>query len=338
MLWKTARTAISPDGFLLHTLNSRAITRSIIASFLVLVLLGGSQAFAASPLKFSATGAGGVTDAGTQVYLLRGGQVAAFIFQGTNENPSTLQLRYSLSAVVSSRGVTGRANLEISSQGSDSNPGLDIQVQTNINSSIGIPVGTSQVPFYLTGPATINVQGSGSYNTIMQFESPWWNPFGGPLLFASADGSFVLVATYTVGIINWRNVQDQGLITGTLGSKGFTGTFTQNATAIEDMVTGKEIDLGTMQLTGLPAPYGTVTGHYLGSSYIPTSTAEPEGLPVCPAIDPSNLGVCTETGDVSTGHFFLSGQGLSLIGQYNTNWNIPSTTFATSVSGTGTSH
>lgn len=306
------------------------------ASVLALVLLAGSSiAYASTPVQLNANFAGGVIDAGNQKYRVEGGTVVLASFLGNPLDPAYLEFEYSLRAEVTGSSVTGRASLELESneEGSD----LEIKGEVDINGAIGVAVGPSQIPFYLTGTGTLSVEQDETeqeIDVLMLFESPYWNPFGNPILITTVDSSLVIVTTYTRGTIDWSYVATGAFVFGQLDEQPFSGTFTQIAKAHEDLVAGTEKDSGTITLDGLPG-VGPLSGDYRGESVIPAG-GTPGGLG-CEAF-PAELQtlVCTSTALNSTGELKLKGDGLKLSGEYVTVWSEPAITFTGTLTASGT--
>jgi hypothetical protein len=167
----------------------------------------------------------------------------------------------------------------------------------------------------------------------LQIESPYFNPFGAPLLLASVDSSIVIAATYTRGNIVWSGTQIGGSISGTLVStqgQGHDGSVRPNdesskqATVTvsgnyllktlehENLVTGTAVDEGTISWSSMTPSSLNARGDYNGNSTIPiapSADCSPTGLP----------GTCTMTTFQSAGHFRMNGMS----GKYSTEWGIP---------------
>jgi hypothetical protein len=179
----------------------------------------------------------------------------------------------------------------------------------------------------------------------MTFESPYFNPFGQAIYFGDAAStgvpgastsaiSILVVTDYTHATIAWSNVNDAGMVMGTLGSTRVNGILLQVASEYENLVSGNALDYGTFTLTGMADGSGNsvpaldATGNYAGTSTIP------------PAAPGSGCGtilmyqVCTNTGFQDQGHFFLKGgQGSSsslITGSYSSTWQAPALGIASS--------
>jgi hypothetical protein len=151
---------------------------------------------------------------------------------------------------------------------------------------LGCTTCTSQVPGFFLGTGAL-----GGWD----LESAFLNPFGGPVVWASSDGS-VLVFSYTAATIDWQNVQTSGSLTGTLGgATSVSGLFTETTSAHEDLFAGTETESGTLTFLGMTPSYLDASGAYSGSSTIPTyNKIDCSGLIGIP-------GTCTETGFSSLG-------------------------------------
>jgi hypothetical protein len=53
----------------------------------------------------------------------------------------------------------------------------------------------------------------------MLFESAYMNPFGGPIVFGTADnfGTLLVITPYNTGLIFWKGVLTESYISGTYG-------------------------------------------------------------------------------------------------------------------------
>lgn len=178
--------------------------------------------------------------------------------------------------------------------------------------------------------------GSGNSPTgmteVMAFQSAYFNPFGDAITITSADSSIIIVTNYTQATIDWTNVIDAGLFTGSVGTTPISGVFTQVATEHENLVAGTARDTGIITLSNVmntasssEISYLEATGGYVGTSIIPTTGATSCGP------------TCTSTGFQDQGSFTLSsGQGhdrVSIRGSYVTGWSVPAFGFVSSVNG-----
>ena len=178
---------------------------------------------------------------------------------------------------------------------------------------------------------------AGSPQTIpesLNIESPYFNPFGAPIVIASADGAIAIAATYTQGTIVWTGTQVTGPITGTLGTASVAGTLGLTTSETENLVTGKTTDSGTIQFSGMTPSSLNANGLYSGTSTIPQNPSVPPGQtnPYDCSTLTSIPGTCTETGFQSSGKFTA---GL-VSGSYTTIWSTPALEFTASITGTFT--
>jgi hypothetical protein len=172
---------------------------------------------------------------------------------------------------------------------------------------------------------------AGSTQTVpetMQIESPYFNPFGAPIVLASMDNSIVIAATYTSGNIIWAGTKVGGATFGTLGSTQTSGAFNMTSSEFENLVTGRSMDAGTISFSSMTSSSLDAKGFYVGTSTIPTT-----GSSDCSA-STGIPGTCTETGFQSIGTFTMSG----ISGSYNTTWGVPALGFSSTVSATVSQH
>jgi len=312
----------------------------------LVLLLSPSVAFASSSEEVRAHLSGGVVNAGDQTYSVQGGRLLAFVLDGI-PYPSTLKLEYWMHAFVTGKSARGAFRFEVGS-GDGASQTVSVEGKGVITGTLlSFDLGTSMVPLYFSGLATIEIEqvrGSGQKieqvlsNVPMVFESPYLNPFGNPIVIASADAflgsatpALVIVGTYTSGKIQWRNVVTGGQIQGFLGSSPYLGGFTQVASSDEDLVQGKEQDAGSITFSGITSiPFLNGNGRYDGSSVIPkpnlpSDDCSPPGLP----------GTCVSTGLNSAGGFELKGTGIIVSGHYQTVWPDPALVFSSTITGTG---
>lgn len=186
-----------------------------------------------------------------------------------------------------------------------------------------------------------NDQNSGSDNAptavteAMVFENAYFNPFGDAITITSADNSIIIVTNYTQATIDWSNVVDAGVVTGSIGTTPIAGAFTQVATEHENLVAGTAQDYGVLTLSsmtnltsGAQISYLNAKGGYVGTSTIPHAGAVPCGTG------------CTETGFQDQGSFLLFGGhgsgGALITGSYNTAWTVPAFAFSSTVNAKAT--
>ncbi len=321
----------------------QTLTKGIITSALLMLLMASSSASAVShgPLVLTLTGA--VTDAGTQTYaqsggLLLGGQIGAYTL-----DPNTAQLTYSMNAVVQGLTASGAAQFSLTANGFDSNSISHSIVATGAAvigdtiPAIELPLGcagaacTSEVPAFLVGMAQIDLTVDGvaqpSLTTPFIFESAYLNPYGGPIIMGTPDlTSIALVATYTTGTIQWSNSATAGTISGTISTKhDFTGQFSVVAQESEDLVAGTATDSGTVKFFNMNNVQYNAEGTYSGTSFIPSGGSACTGIPLPP-------GTCAQTGFQSTGVYNLkTDMGRSITGTYDTAWDTPAITYTSTV-------
>jgi len=191
-----------------------------------------------------------------------------------------------------------------------------------------LPTPTSQgncqqtLPFDFIGTSNVQLTiGGTTVPETLVIESPYWNPWGGPIYLASPDGAILIVATYTQGSIIWTGAQTGGTITGTLGGSPVSGYFSQTSLEYENLVAGTATDAGTIQFYTNVASLNS-KGTYTGRDTIPgpgTDCTSITGLPM----------TCTETGFQSNGNFRAG----ALSGSYSTTWGIPAYQFSSTVNG-----
>jgi len=196
----------------------------------------------------------------------------------------------------------------------------------------------SEIPLFFTGIATFGSSGdNGQYKIPIAIESPYWNPFGGPILITSLDSttspSIFLVVSYTSATIDWFGVQLQGEISGNFGTETVTGLYGQGVSSHEDLIYAKESDLGSIAFTGMSDAILNAMGGFLGHttfSLAGSFDCAPEfGLPE---------GTCTATGATSDGTFGMIGKQGTLVGRYHTDWSVPSLFTLTTVIGAVIQH
>jgi len=192
----------------------------------------------------------------------------------------------------------------------------------------------SEIPLFFTGIATVQSKlGSSPAQIPIAIESPYWNPFGGPIVITSLDSakhpSIFLVVSYDSATIYWAGVQLQGEISGSLGTESVAGSYGQTVTSWENLVSASESDWGSIAFVGMTDPILNANGGLLGHttfSLAGSFDCAPEfGLPE---------GTCTATGATSDGSFWMVAGHSSLIrGTYHTVWSVPSLFTMTTVMG-----
>lgn len=265
-----------------------------------------------------------------------------------------------LDARVNGLNVTGNANFKLDAQSpagtvhidgkivlSSAIPALGLPLSCNQTTLVGC---TSEVPGLYAGNASLTIKidappsppGQGppsphsppsppvKVNIPMLIESPYLNPFGGPIVIESADvllgasPAIQIITSYQHAESDWSNVTVAGVVTDSTGTP--IGQFSQTASLSEDLFHGTERDHGSLSLFGFD-PNGQYSvfnsnGNFRGTSTIPTAGSFPCDIPpLFPA------GTCTATGSLSSGTFNLNGgQGpghVKLQGTYNNVWTIP---------------
>jgi hypothetical protein len=342
------------------------------AAIVLILLMGSSAAFAdpnpvgsSQPLTFTVGSAanpvGTVLNLGDQRYVVSGGQVITAKIAGIPLDPGAT-LKFSMTAEVKDLKAIGNVNFNL--QGTLAGKAVSVLGDFQISSAQTLaqvlpgPSGTctgpsakscSELPVFFGGAADVLVKAgdpSKPLRMAMELENPYFNPFGMPILLASADGSIFIITTYDAATIQWLDSQVGGPITGTLGtSTPVSGTLSLNSTEQEDLVTGTAVDRGTIALDSMsPATLNTVgaPGRYSGISTIPPPPNPlPAGLDCTPMflIPGVSSGLCTETGFNSMGQFTLKGdprQTTTITGQYATTWTTPALAFSSIVTGTVT--
>jgi hypothetical protein len=312
------------------------LRRTVLTSIAILFLLGGANAaFASNSQTLSSTVIGGVSNLGTQVYHVKGGQTVFAMIAGQMIDPSTASLKYSLTVTQNGLTTEGSATLHFSGM---TTGGANVSVKgtfdvDSIVPAAMLPMGCttncqSALPFFFLGTSSnVRMTVAGTTQTVpetMQIESPYFNPWGAPIVLASLDSSIVIAATYTPGDIKWTGTTVGGAMLGTLGTTQASGMFNMTSSESENLVTGNSTDKGTISFSSMTPSSLNVKGHYVGTSTIPTT-----GTSDCSAMT-GMPGTCTETGFQSIGQFTMSG----ISGSYNTSWGVPALGFSASLTGT----
>jgi len=330
----------------------------LFVAALLCLIISASPALAASPQSASINGKhsvpllltlqGQITNAGSQVYNFGGGQLVQGSVFGTTLSPG--HLNFNLFATVHGLSVSGRGFLGLTtSQGghSDHDGGTGLSAQIYINGAVPAAIFpitvtsqnrivscdpasqhcNSEIPLLFTGVATVTSDGGHDAQQIpIAVESPYWNPFGGPIVITSLDSStnpaVFLVVSYDTASIQWFGVQLQGVMAGTFGTEAVTGSYGQVVNSQENLVAGTEIDGGTIAFVGMSDPvlnaHGVLFGHTSFSLTfpLPVDCSSEFGLPE---------GTCTATGATSDGSFSMIGSQVVFVsGTYNTVWSVPS--------------
>jgi hypothetical protein len=318
----------------------------LLSLLAVLLLLGGASSAFAAPnahlqargftptisRSLSATEVGGVINLGTQIYSVSWGSVAFATIGGQVVDPTTASISYSFRAT--QEGVDSQGTASLNFSGMTAGGPVSFSGAFAINGSVPasmLPTGCtdscqSELPFmFLTSTSAATMTTAGAARTVvetLQIESPYFNPWGAPLILATPDGAVVIAATYTHGNIIWMGTQEGGQISGTLGVDAVSGDFSMTSNEVENLVSGTSIDGGTIFYSSMTPSYLDGPGFFYGTSTIPVA-----GSYDCSA-NTGIPGTCTETGFQSTGYF----QTAALAGNYTSTWGVPALGFSSSVS------
>ncbi|HZW85345.1 MAG TPA: hypothetical protein VFE91_05530 [Nitrososphaerales archaeon] len=323
------------------------IGKLAVVAGLLLLMLGTSPVLADSPhssLSLNLNGA--LLSAGTEHYSHQGGQVVAGEVLGVPLDPSHSVIHYSLSAVVSGLTVSGQVSFDLKVNGHQ-----DSTVEVKGTALIGdmvpaeeFPLGctlgvdcTSAIPGAFLGLANVTIANcNGESDNCpttqmmlpMQFESAFLNPFGGPIVMASAGGELMVIATYSQSRVIWTGTQLGGIASGSLAGNPVSGEFAMTVSATEDLRGGYELDHGTIAFFGFDNPALNAAGTFVGKSTIPA------GVPCDPSLG-FPPGTCQITGFSSSGVFAQTNAlGGSIKGTYSTQWTAPAVLFSSTVSAT----
>jgi hypothetical protein len=281
--------------------------------------------------------AGETVNSGTQQYNVDGGQLLYASIMGEPVNVTSAQLEYSYQTTVTGLSTQGMSALQLTGTTVDGQPvslvaqGAVMDMIPAADLPLGCTVGVdcaSAIPALFLGVSQVSASvgsTSLSYQVPTEFESPYLNPWGGPIFMASTDNSFVIVATYSRGTIAWRNVGVSGVATGTFNGKQVSGDFTMKVNSYENLVTGVEFDRGSLALSAMSSPKLDMSGRIVGMSTIPIQGAYSCASQAMPA------GTCTVTGLTSSGVVTLSNHHMELVGTYETSWDSPALAFTSTV-------
>ncbi len=333
------------------------IRRTTLTSIALLLLLGGATtAFADQQgpqgqtnqtQTLSATEIGGVSNLGNQVYKVSGGQIAMAMVAGMTLDP-TSTLDYNFMAKQTGLTTTGHASIHLT--GTTGGVPVKVTGSFTISSSVPaavLPIGCatncqSELPFFFTATSSdVKITIGTTTSTVaetMSIESPYFNPFGAPIVMASADNSIIIAATYTQGTIDWTGTQVAASIVGTLNTAQASGMVTMTTSETENLVKGTAVDTGSIQFSSMTPSSLNSQGTFHGTSTIPTAgsfdCSAATGMP----------GTCTETGFQSTGKFSMGSnqqgdnqgnhQDSQTTGSYSTSWGVPALGFSSTVSAT----
>jgi len=345
------------------------LTKVAVAFLFVALLAGSTPAYAdGTHNNLSLTFSGAILSSGTQSYSSTGGSVVVGSLLGKTIDPTEAQLDYSVQARVSGLSVQGSASFSLSLKGDDGSV-TTVKGNAPIAEMIPaetFPIGctfgadcTSGIPGIYLGLASVTSQtcpaqgqksgdhgvghssgnGNGHGNrgcsdasqmTLpMEFESAFLNPFGGPIFISSQGGEIFLIATYTSARVIWTGIQLGGSATGSLAGSPVSGGFAMGVSAVEDLKSGSELEVGSIALVGMSPPSLNAAGHFIGRSTIPPGTACPTPPPPYQPFPP---GTCQLTGFSSNGLFSMqSSTGGSIVGSYSTIWTAPAVAFTSTV-------
>ena len=321
----------------------------LAAGVMLLLLFGASPAFASSPQGISAGGKhsvplsltlqGLITNAGSQAYSFGGGSVVKGSVFSTNISPGPVD--FNVYATVHGLVVSGKGFLHLSSQGdqgkkgghSDDNRGTSLSAQIQITGAVPAayfplncdpttPQCSSEIPLMFTGVAMIESGGQDKVQQIpIAIESPYWNPFGGPIVITSLDTppTIFLVVSYHTASIQWSGVQLYGVITGTFGTETVSGSYGQGVNSQENLVSGTEFDSGTIAFADMSDPVLNAHGFFVGHTTVSLAGKEDCSGGFLPK------GTCWATGATSDGLFSMIGSQVVFVsGTYHTVWSVPS--------------
>jgi hypothetical protein len=348
-------------------IDKMKIGRTVVVGLFCLVLLA-SPVFATSgqssakssdhsqPLSLMLQGM--IENAGNQHYEFSGGQLVQGSIDGRALSPTKMEFSFEAS-VHGLQGVSGGGSIMLPT--GRGQHGEDFDARISITSAIPAAVFpitvistspptysscdpssqtcNSEIPLLFTGVATIQSDGgSDTLQIPIAIESPYWNPFGGPIVITSLDSttnpSIFLEVSYNTASIGWAGVQLQGELAGTFGTEEVSGLYNQVTNSQENLVAGTEFDGGSVSFTGMSDPvlnaYGAFSGHTTFSLAGSFDCASVFGLPE---------GTCTATGATSDGSFWMIGaQGAFIVGTYHTIWSVPSLFTQTTVLGAVIQH
>ncbi|MDA4123895.1 MAG: hypothetical protein OK438_00400 [Thaumarchaeota archaeon] len=324
----------------------------LLGSLLVLPLLFAPVASAKSSQPLTLTITGSIDSSGTQHYVVN--QVGGFLYasvKGSILNPSSGTIHYSLVADVNGLSVKGQAEVHVKGVTTGGSP---VTMDGKVSISGMIPA--EAFPFGCTPPGCLSaipsaflgsLKGSFSLSGLSQhislpisLESPFLNPFGQPVVVATADNpnSIVVVTDYGVAKVIYAHVQSSSFtVSGTLGSGSSPvsgGSALLSTWAYEDLFAGTEREVGTIAFTGMTPSVLDASGFYLGNSAIPPAptfdcTAYLLGIVInlSPSLPTTLPPLCTLTGFLSSGSFAMVGDDVHIKGSYVTVWDIPAVTF-----------
>lgn len=318
----------------------------------VLLVLGNGAVFASAqtaptrPLYFTVPqNSGTVLDFGDQTYAVSGGQVVAAAVGGVVLDPGAT-VTFSLSAQVVGLKISGTATFDL--QGTAGGVPVSASGQVMITGALSVAeageagaqaCGTAgnpcgEIPVLFGGGSLIQTTTGGvasSDHTVFEVENPYFNPFGAPIILASADGEILIIAIYSVGTIQWQGSEVGGPMVGVIGtSTPVSGMLGLVSNEQEDLVAGTAVDSGTITFSSMTPSALDMSGTYTGSDTIPPPTPQDD----CSSMFglPAGSGVCTMTGFDSQGSYQMSQGTLSVAGTYSTVWTVPAVAFTSTSS------
>ncbi|HEV2389437.1 MAG TPA: hypothetical protein VGS04_01815 [Nitrososphaerales archaeon] len=327
--------------------RQNVINSALVAAVALLLTSGGSAFAAGNTPQLSMSVSGQVLYAGNQHYQVNGAQLVYAMIDGQQIDPTTAKLQYQLGVNVNGLQVSGNAQIDLTGYILGTSTKVTAQGPITVQSipnPIYIPLGcappacTSAIPTFFQGSSNFQVTMGNNHPMTQpetfEMESPYFNPFGAPIVVASTDGAVFIVATYSQGTIQWQNSVVGGQITGTFGTNPVRGNFTLTSSENENLVTGTAQDGGHMSFTGMTDPNLNQNGNFAGTSTIPTA-----GAFDCSSILGTPAGTCTATGFNSVGTFSMNtGPQYNIAGTYQTTWGVPALGFTSSISATTSTH
>ena len=199
---------------------------------------------------------------------------------------------------------------------------------------------TSQIPILFEGLATVSNRGTSQTMPVV-VESPYWNPFGGPIVIASvgtATGALFMVVTYNSANIDWSQVQLMGQIGGYYGTEAVGGNYMTVTNSHENLFAGTEQDSGQIIFAGMSDSKLNGQGSLQGSPTIPPIGTNSYDCTSDYAIAvgvtwPFGPGTCVLTGASSSGNIRMTtSSGVKITGTFETVWSVPSLTTMTGFS------
>ena len=335
--------------------TKKSLGLAMLSALTAMILFSPTALAAPQPTSLNLNIQGIITNGGSQFYTFSGGTVVGGEILGTDVSGSNIN--YQVTAFVHGLSTGGQGTIMVSGSNSGQGNGDDHDHSWNSGTMVTIRINgetpaaifpldqyanncnpnaakcTSEIPLLFTGTAAIS--SSGQRVTVpVAIESPYWNPFGGPIMIASLDSatapSLYLVVTSKSAAILWSGVVLQGIMTGTYGSETVSGAYQTKSTSTENLVSGTEYDFGSMTFASMSDSALNAMGGFAGKTTIATA-----GSFDCAPILGLPEGTCTATGASSSGSFFLSaGHGHFIKGTYDTAWSVPSLTTMTTATAT----